>query len=257
LDWIQKPGGFVSLHPPQKSVTPYMPRRTGVRRPSVASRPGTCLTRRAHRSPRPGDCGPTSLRTAVRRSCCGACPDPFWFPAFRLRPRIRLAFERCCHHSTGALTEGLHGHDRELGVYSQGGKGAMSRTTPAEIRGPLRSRWPSIPPRWFTRAGWLPGSTALLCRMGTSFTNMPSFSQVPVRVRRSAGNQRPAAFREPVPLAKSDSDELCRGCSASRGRPGQLWLVAAPRDATPHTATCFRLNSAHAESCRRGARPSW
>jgi hypothetical protein len=34
---------------------------------------------------------------------------------------------------TGALKEGLRGIEHELGVYSQGGKGATSRKTPAEI----------------------------------------------------------------------------------------------------------------------------
>ena len=35
---------------------------------------------------------------------------------------------------TGALNEGLRGIEHELGVYSQGVKGATSRKTPAEIR---------------------------------------------------------------------------------------------------------------------------
>jgi hypothetical protein len=35
---------------------------------------------------------------------------------------------------TGAPKKGLHGIEHELGVYSQGGKGLMSRKTPAEIR---------------------------------------------------------------------------------------------------------------------------
>src|SRR5258705_2127231 len=35
---------------------------------------------------------------------------------------------------TGALNEGLHSIEHELGVYSQGCKGATSRKTPAEIR---------------------------------------------------------------------------------------------------------------------------
>jgi hypothetical protein len=60
--------------------------------------------------------------------------DPFWFQAHG----CVLVFDG--HSSavtttvTGALTEGLRGTEHELGVYSQGGKGATSRKTPAEIR---------------------------------------------------------------------------------------------------------------------------
>jgi hypothetical protein len=60
--------------------------------------------------------------------------DPFWFQAFG----CVLGFD--AHSSgvtttvTGALKEGLRGIGHELGVYSQGGKGATSRKTPVEIR---------------------------------------------------------------------------------------------------------------------------
>ena len=60
--------------------------------------------------------------------------DPFWFQAFG----CVLGFD--CHSSdvtttvTGALEEGLRGVEHELGIYSQGGKGATSRKTPGEIR---------------------------------------------------------------------------------------------------------------------------
>ena len=60
--------------------------------------------------------------------------DPFWFQALG----CVLGFD---WHSigvtttvTGALKEGLRGIEHELGVYSQGGKGATSRKTPLEIR---------------------------------------------------------------------------------------------------------------------------
>ena len=60
--------------------------------------------------------------------------DPFWFQALG----CVLGFDG--HSSgvtttvTGALKERLRGIEHELGVYSQGGKGATSRKTPAEIR---------------------------------------------------------------------------------------------------------------------------
>src|SRR5688572_9702450 len=59
--------------------------------------------------------------------------DPFWFQAFG----CVLGFD---WHSSGVTTtvtcareEGLKGLEHELGVFAQGGKGATSRKTPAEI----------------------------------------------------------------------------------------------------------------------------
>jgi len=73
---------------------------------------------------------------------------------------------------TGALKEGLCGIEHELGVYSQGVKAPPhERPQPKSVT--AASGWPLIPGPLFTRAGWEPRSTALLCRMGTSFTTMP------------------------------------------------------------------------------------
>ena len=59
--------------------------------------------------------------------------DPYWFQAFG----CVLGFD---WHSSGltttvcgALKEGMRGLDRELGIFVAGGKGAVSRRTPAEI----------------------------------------------------------------------------------------------------------------------------
>jgi hypothetical protein len=59
--------------------------------------------------------------------------DPYWFQAFG----CVLGFD---WHSSGltttvcgAVKEGLRGAGRELGIYAAGGKGAVSRKTPAEI----------------------------------------------------------------------------------------------------------------------------
>src|SRR3954471_13601905 len=59
--------------------------------------------------------------------------DPYWFQAFG----CVLGFD---WHSSGltttvcgALKQGLHGLENELGIYVAGGKGAASRKTPAEI----------------------------------------------------------------------------------------------------------------------------
>src|SRR6476469_5213127 len=61
--------------------------------------------------------------------------DPHWFQAFG----CVLGFD---WHSSGltttvcgALKEGLRGTESELGIYVAGGKGAVSRKTPAEITG--------------------------------------------------------------------------------------------------------------------------
>src|SRR5215467_9832977 len=61
--------------------------------------------------------------------------DPYWFQAFG----CVLGFD---WHSSGvtttvcgALKEGLRGTERDFGIYVGGGKGAVSRRTPAEIAG--------------------------------------------------------------------------------------------------------------------------
>jgi len=60
--------------------------------------------------------------------------DPFWFQAFGCVLGFDWHSSGVTTTATGALKEGLRGIEHELGVYSQGGKGATSRKTPAEIR---------------------------------------------------------------------------------------------------------------------------
>jgi len=60
--------------------------------------------------------------------------DPFWFQAFGCVLGFDWHSSGVTTTVTGALKEGLRGIEHELGVYSQGGKGATSRKTPAEIR---------------------------------------------------------------------------------------------------------------------------
>ena len=59
--------------------------------------------------------------------------DPFWFQAFGCVLGFDWHSSGVTTTVTGALKEGLAGIDRELGLYAQGGKGATSRKTPAEI----------------------------------------------------------------------------------------------------------------------------
>src|SRR5215467_15748088 len=60
--------------------------------------------------------------------------DPFWFQALG----CVLGFD--WHSSvvtttvTGALKEGLRGTEKDLGIFVGGGKGAVSRRTPGEIK---------------------------------------------------------------------------------------------------------------------------
>jgi len=67
-----------------------------------------------------------------------ACPENRY--AHRRRPKSGELLRRLSHpfwfqaFGCGALKEGLRGIEHELGVYSQGSKGATSRKTPAEIR---------------------------------------------------------------------------------------------------------------------------
>ena len=60
--------------------------------------------------------------------------DPFWFQALGCVLGFDWHSSGVTTTVTGALKEGLRGVEHELGIYSQGGKGATSRKTPVEIR---------------------------------------------------------------------------------------------------------------------------
>jgi len=60
--------------------------------------------------------------------------DPFWFQAFGCVLGFDWHSSGVTTTVTGALKAGLTDIEHELGVYSQGGKGAASRKTPLEIR---------------------------------------------------------------------------------------------------------------------------
>jgi hypothetical protein len=61
--------------------------------------------------------------------------DPFWFQAFGCVLGFDWHSSGVTTTVTGALKEGLRPVEHELGVYAQGGKGAISRKTPTEIAG--------------------------------------------------------------------------------------------------------------------------
>jgi hypothetical protein len=61
--------------------------------------------------------------------------DPFWFQAFGCVLGFDWHSSGVTTTVTGALKEGLRGTEHELGIYVGGGKGAVSRRTPAEIVG--------------------------------------------------------------------------------------------------------------------------
>jgi len=121
------------IPPPQKSVTLYMARRTGFANlPLHPGRAPAWLFTRMTRLAREiathvvADRGPEEL---LRR-----LSDPFWFQALGCVLGFDWHSSGVTTTVTGALKEGLRGIDHELGVYSQGGKGATSRKTPLEIR---------------------------------------------------------------------------------------------------------------------------
>jgi uncharacterized protein len=60
--------------------------------------------------------------------------DRFWFQALGCVLGFDWHSGGVTTTMTGALNEGPRGIEHELGVYSQGGKGATSRNTPLEIR---------------------------------------------------------------------------------------------------------------------------
>jgi hypothetical protein len=59
--------------------------------------------------------------------------DPFWFQAFGCVLGFYWHSSGVTTTCTGALKAGLRGMEHELGVFVQGGKGAVSRRTPDEI----------------------------------------------------------------------------------------------------------------------------
>ena len=59
--------------------------------------------------------------------------DPFWFQAFGCVLGFDWHSSGVTTTVTGALKEGVRGLERDLGFYAGGGKGAVSRHTPAEI----------------------------------------------------------------------------------------------------------------------------
>src|SRR5688572_27414542 len=59
--------------------------------------------------------------------------DPHWFQAFGCVLGFDWHSSGVTTTVTGAMKEGLRGTEHELGIYVGGGKGAVSRRTPAEI----------------------------------------------------------------------------------------------------------------------------
>src|ERR671913_253675 len=59
--------------------------------------------------------------------------DPFWFQAFGCALGFDWHSSGVTTTVTGALKEGVRGLERDLGFFAGGGKGAVSRQTPAEI----------------------------------------------------------------------------------------------------------------------------
>ena len=59
--------------------------------------------------------------------------DPFWFQAFGCVLGFDWHSSGVTTTVTGALKEGVRGLERDLGFYAGGGKGGVSRHTPAEI----------------------------------------------------------------------------------------------------------------------------
>jgi len=59
--------------------------------------------------------------------------DPFWFQAFGCVLGFDWHSSGVTTTVTGAVKEGIHGLEHELGLFAGGGKGAASRRTPAEI----------------------------------------------------------------------------------------------------------------------------
>lgn len=59
--------------------------------------------------------------------------DPFWFQAFGCVLGFDWHSSGVTTTVTGAMKEGIHGLERDLGLYAGGGKGAVSRRTPDEI----------------------------------------------------------------------------------------------------------------------------
>src|SRR5215467_8950936 len=60
--------------------------------------------------------------------------DPFWFQALGCVLGFDWHSSGVTTTVTGALKEGLRGTEKDLGIFVGGGKGAVSRRTPGEIK---------------------------------------------------------------------------------------------------------------------------
>jgi len=60
--------------------------------------------------------------------------DPFWFQAFGCALGFDWHSSGVTTTTCGAVKEGIRGLEEDLGLYAAGGKGRVSRKTPAEIR---------------------------------------------------------------------------------------------------------------------------
>jgi len=125
-------------------------------------------------------------------------------PGVRLRPRIRLAFKRCCHHCDRRAQRRSPRQSNTNSAYSRGGKGATSRGTPAEIRDHCE-------------------------RLAIDSAPL-------VYASRMAAKVDSAAVQDGYQLSHhafffSAAGHWCRR-NRLRGPSGQCWLVASLRDAT-------------------------
>src|SRR6187200_2214911 len=82
-----------------------------------------------------GAIGTLIVRDAGPEELLRRLSDPFWFQAFGCVLGFDWHSSGVTTTVTGALKEGLRGTEHELGIYAGGGKGAVSRKTPAEITG--------------------------------------------------------------------------------------------------------------------------
>jgi len=121
------------IPPPQKPVTLYLARRTGyVNLPLHPGRAPVWLFTRLTRRPRE-----IATHTVVDRGpeeWLRRLSDPFCFHALVCVLGFDWHSSGVTTKGTGALKQGLRGTERQLGVYSQGGKGVTSRKIPLEIR---------------------------------------------------------------------------------------------------------------------------
>src|SRR6266540_156411 len=109
--------------------------------------------------------------------------DPIWFQAFGAVMGMDWHSSGVTTTVCGALKQGLHGRERELGFVVAGGKGRTSRQTPNELT--AAGIWMGLDPAPYVQASRMACTTPTATRGAITGSAMMSRALSATRIRRS------------------------------------------------------------------------